>query len=289
MTRSSLSVGTESPLGPTPFSAALELDEVGSGCYRAELNAAWEVGGGKQHGGLLLALVTKAGLAGLAAHTGADEVSEPLAVSGEFLRAPSTGTVEMTTEVLKVGRTASVVRSVLQQDGRSILAASVTAGRLPDVSDDASVLWTDLPPLGAEPPVEAIGTSEAKGPVPPLASACEVRIDPATSQYLRKERGEPIIRGWVRPRGEQPDPLFAILAGDILPPVLFNLGLPGWAPTVQLTAILRARPAPGWLRLQSSTMTIAGGWLDEDMAVIDSTGRLVCQARQLALAPLPRG
>lgn len=82
--------------------------------------------------------------------------------------------------------------------------------------------------------------------------------------------------------------LFALLAGDILPPTVFNLGgAPGWAPTVQLTALLRAHPAPGWLRVASRADVVTGAWFDEDVTVIDTTGRVVCQARQLALSPLP--
>ena len=64
------------------------------------------------------------------------------------------------------------------------------------------------------------------------------------------------------------------------------MGRPGWAPTVQLTALLRGRPAPGWLRLEAVSKVIRGGWFDEDYTVVDSAGQLVCQARQLALAPL---
>jgi hypothetical protein len=70
---------------------------------------------------------------------------------------------------------------------------------------------------------------------------------------------------------------------------VFNLGgRVGWAPTVQLTALLRARPAPGWLRIEARTASAVGEWFDEDVAVVDAAGHLVCQARQLALAPLAR-
>ncbi len=73
-------------------------------------------------------------------------------------------------------------------------------------------------------------------------------------------------------------------------PVVFNVdGRFGWAPTVQLTALLRAHPAAGWLRLESRATVVAGAWFDEDVTVIDSAGRLICQARQLALAPLASG
>jgi hypothetical protein len=94
------------------------------------------------------------------------------------------------------------------------------------------------------------------------------------------------MRGWVRPNGEDPDILFALFTGDALPPVVVNVGRPGWAPSVQLTALLRARPAPGWLRTEVRSQVVVGNWFDEDATVVDSAGRLVCQARQLALAPL---
>ena len=65
----------------------------------------------------------------------------------------------------------------------------------------------------------------------------------------------------------------------------FNLGRFGWSPTVQLTALLRAHPAPGWLGIAVRTSAVQGGWFDEDATVTDATGRVVVQARQLALLP----
>ena len=272
----------------TPFSTALALTPAGPYVYHAELSPGWTVGGGKLHGGLMMALLTRAGLAALDAGGPAGPAeaggAEPLAVSAEFLRAPDAGAAELRTDVVKVGRTASVVRVELRQEGRLALSATVTAGRLPEQAPD----WTDLPALPAEPPAGALTTADSPGTVPPLARSAQVVLDPATSGFLRGEVGEPTIRGWVRPVGEEPDPLFAVFAGDVLPPVLFNLGRPGWTPTVQLTALVRGRPAPGWLRLEASSRTVRGTWFDEDYTVIDSAGRLVCQARQLALAPLAR-
>jgi hypothetical protein len=79
-----------------------------------------------------------------------------------------------------------------------------------------------------------------------------------------------------------------LLAVDTLPPVTFDLGMSGWAPTLELTAHVRARPAPGWLRIRVSTRNFAGGLLEEDAEVWDSRDRLVAQSRQLARAPRPR-
>src|SRR6185437_8831987 len=104
-----------------------------------------------------------------------------------------------------------------------------------------------------------------------LAHTCELRFDPATMAFLRREQAPPVLRGWARTREEPVDVLFALLAGDILPPTVFNLGgTPGWAPTVQLTALLRAHPAPGWLRVASRADVVAGPWFDEDVTVVDA-------------------
>lgn len=264
-----------------PFSGALGLEPLGGGRYAAMLGERWAVGS-KAHGGILLALLAKAALTEVAAKgTGAADL---VALSSEFLRAPDLGPVEIVAEIVKGGRTVSVATARMIQGGRLVLTATVTAGALPDADPE----YADLPDLAPEPPPDALDPSTAPRRGPNLGTVCDLRLDRATAHFATGGTGAPLIRGWVRPVGEDPDPLFLLVAGDILPPTLFNTGRPGWAPTVQLTALVRARPVPGWLRLQSSTRTVSATWFDEDMTVVDSAGRLVCQARQLALAPLPR-
>lgn len=258
----------------TPFRDALQLEPAGTDAYTAELGDRWTVGP-KAHGGLLLALLAKAGLERLGGAV------EPLAIAADFLRAPDQGPVLLRTEVVKRGRTASVAAVRMEQGGRPVLAATLTAGTIP--ADEAS--WADLPEMPAEPPTEAVG-ARPTGMQFGIAGACELLVDGPTFAFTRGEQAPPVLRGWVRPLGEDPDVLFALLAGDILPPTVFNVtGRAGWAPTVQLTALLRARPAPGWLRLESRSRAVVGEWFDEDVTVVDAHGRLVCQARQLALAP----
>jgi hypothetical protein len=171
----------------------------------------------------------------------------------------------------------------MQQDDKLMLAASVTAGRLPD----GEPRWSEAREQPVEPPTDAI--DPGAGPtIFGLARTCDLRFDPATMAFLRREEAPPVLRGWARTRDEPVDVFFALLAGDILPPTVFNLGgATGWAPTVQLTALLRAHPAPGWLRIASRADVVAGAWFDEDVTVVDAAGRVVCQARQLALSPLP--
>ncbi len=264
-----------------PFRAAVAIKPLGDGRFGAELGDLWTVGP-KAHGGLLLVLLVRAALGRLDADA-PGLAPDPLAVAADFLRAPDPGPVTMTTDVLKIGRTVSVVAVRMHQDDRLMLAASVTAGRLPD----GEPRWAEAREQPADPPADAIDPS-ARPSVFGLARSCDLRFDAATMAFLRREQAPPVLRGWTRTREEPVDVLFALLAGDILPPTVFNLGgAMGWAPTVQLTALLRGHPAPGWLRIASRADVVAGPWFDEDVTVADSAGRVVCQARQLALSPLP--
>lgn len=267
-----------------PFRRAVGVEPYGDGRFAAELGPHWTVGP-KAHGGLLLVLLARAGLARLAADA-PGVAPDPLALAADFLRAPDPGPVELHTDVVKLGRSASVVAVRMEQGGRPMLTASLTAGRLPP--DEPR--WSDLPIVAGEPGPEAVDPA-AGITVFGLARECDLRLDGPTAAFTRGEQAPPVLRGWARPRGEPTDVLFALLAGDILPPTVFNLGGGiGWAPTVQLTALLRAHPAPGWLRLEARSATVAGAWFDEDVTVVDAVGRLICQARQLAMAPrLPSG
>ena len=67
--------------------------------------------------------------------------------------------------------------------------------------------------------------------------------------------------------------LFAMMLADICPPVVFNTGRVGWAPTVQLTTYLQRRPEPGWLRVGASARSVGSRFFEEDHLVVDSTGR----------------
>jgi hypothetical protein len=268
----------------TPFDAAIAVRSMGDGTFTGVLRHEWSISG-HPHGGLLLALLAKAGLSALV--ESGEPPADPLVVSADFLRPPAVGPVLLRTEVRKVGRTTSTVSVGLEQRGRSCVEARVTAGRLPMRRPE----WLDLPAMPIEPPAGAIpvagGSFEG---VFNLSKGCDIRLDPATVGYLTgRTTDPPRIRLWARPRDSQPDTFFALLAGDLNPPVVFNLGRRGWAPTVQMTALVRTRPAPGWLRVVVDSRSVHESWFDSDATVIDAQGRLVCQTRQLglALAPAP--
>ena len=113
-----------------------------------------------------------------------------------------------------------------------------------------------------------------------------MRFDPAHVAGSGEPGMTGVIAGWFRLNdGREPDPLSLLTVCDALPPVTFDLGMPGWAPTLELTVHVRAHPAPGWLKVRHATRNLAGGMFEEDCEVWDSAGRLVAQSRQLALVP----
>ena len=123
------------------------------------------------------------------------------------------------------------------------------------------------------PPDDCIdaGSAEFK---PEILAHCELVIDPATAPFPTPT-GEPVIRFWFRLRdGAQPDPLALVLAVDVGPPTVFNLGKYGWAPTVELTVLLRGLPAPGWLLVESRSQT--------DRRTAGSTRKRRCGTRPAA-------
>lgn len=238
--------------------------------FDVDLDLGWSIAG-KPNGGYLMAVVANAGLAAV-------ERPHPLAVSGHFVRPPDGGPAEVRVDVIKQGRTVSTVRTTLWQDDKPRLDMLVTAGELP--AGDADYAETPRPHI--PPPEECRARAETDFKVE-LLDNVDVRIDPATVPF-HGNHGDPVIRGWMRFRDDtEPDVSSLLLAVDVSPPTVFRLGLMGWAPTVELTCLLRAEPAPGWLAFEARATLVHGGWFDEQATVWDSRGQVVAQSRQLAL------
>jgi hypothetical protein len=279
----------------TRFSEAMVLTQVGAdgdvGVFEGSLNEHWTIGE-KVHGGAMLALCANAARLAL----GGAGV-EPIAVSGSFLWAPDPGALRVQTTIRKRGRRVSLVDVELGQVGRTgderlreeqktaVRAAITIAEPEHDVAPLLSMnpvvaLMTPDPPPGLEP----IGPGHPMADIVHLAHGCDIRPS-LTTMAPRADGGPPVIEYWVRPKGGPPDVLFALLCGDVSAPVTFGVNRFGWAPTVQLTAYLRGRPADGWLRVMCTTMQIGQDWFDEDHLVVDCEGRIIVQSRQLALVP----
>ncbi len=261
------------------FSDVMALQAVpdAPGCYDANLNAHWTIGP-KPHGGVMIALCANA-----AGRAYGDE-ARPIAVSASYLSAPDPGPVRLIATVRKRGRRIGLVDVELVTGDRSGVHAVVTMGR---PEDDSAPLFSDNPVtdlMDPDPPADVlpIGPGHPGAEVNNLARGCDIRALPFESV---SDGSPPRFRIWVRPKVGPVDELFALMCGDISLPVPYAVGRRGWAPTVQLTAYLRGIPAEGWLRVLCTTTEIGRDWFDEDHTVVDSTGRIVVQTRQLALVP----
>ena len=276
------------------FTDAMTLREIDPGVYDGELNKHWTIGP-KVHGGAMLALCANAARTVCGGQSGGLEpVLQPVAVSANFLWAPDPGVMQLVTSIRKRGRRISVVDVELVQGNRTAVHAVVNLGEpehFPPGGQAAPLLSANpvVDLMAPEPPddIAPIGPGHPLAGLVHLGEGCDVR--PVLSTMARSTDGRPpVIQMWARPRGVAPDALFALMCGDLSAPVTFAVERTGWAPTVQLTAFLRSLPADGWLRIIATCTEIGHDWFDEDHTVVDSLGRIVVQARQLAMVPAAR-
>jgi hypothetical protein len=248
--------------------------------YDVDLDASWSIGD-KPHGGYLLST-----MAGLALD---EDHPHPMAVSAHYVSSPDAGPATIEVERLRTGRSVASSRIRLAQDAIRV-EALMTAGRY---SPEADVFWSvgsapELPPLDDCPRAPA---ERPDGFRIGQLDHVELRIDPATAMWaVGAPAGQAEVRAYLRrDDGNDPALLDLLVFADALPPVTFDLGLMGWVPTLELTVLIRALPAPGWVTAVQRARLLQGGWLDEECELWDSEGRLVAQARQLAGYRVPDG
>jgi hypothetical protein len=249
--------------------------------YPVELDDSWSIGG-KPHGGYLLASMV--GLALDAEHP------HPMAVSAHFVASPEAGSATVEVERLRTGRRVASSRLRLCQADAPRVEVLLTSGRF---SADASPYWSApaaaapvLPPLDDCPraPADAPGGLRVG-----VLGHVESRVDPASMMWaVGAPQGVAEYRAYLRrDDGNDPSLLDLLVFADTLPPITFDLGITGWVPTIELTVLVRALPAPGWVTAVQRGRLLSDGWLDEECDLWDSEGRLVAQARQLAGYRLP--
>ena len=262
------------------FDGQIEVQRAEDGTFAADLSAGWLVGGGL-NGGYLLAVIGNALRASL---PGKPDV---VSISAYYLSASTPGPATVKVDVRRDGGSLSTAAVDLSQAGVTRITALATCGDLGRLGDDVgtTAVAPHLPPVE-----ECIPNTMAPAEVrafAPLMDRFEMRFHPDQIGWaVGKPSGNGVLSAWFRLNGgREPDPISLLMVLDALPPVTFELGMPGWAPTVELTAHVRATPAPGWLKVRHETRNMAGGLFEEDCEVWDSAGRLVGQSRQLARQP----
>ena len=257
----------------------------------AELLEGWSIGNAV-NGGFAMARLA-AGLRPLLDDDGGHP--DCVALSAYFLSAARPGPYAVEPEVVRVGRTMSTGQvSLWQEEGGARVERIRALATFGDLSSMANPVRRQADPPVMPPPAECVAVDDvpagAPVPFPPLMERLDLRLDPSTAAWgVGRPSLQGRMRGWVRFRdGREPDVLSLLFFLDALPPVAFDLGLMGWAPTLEFSGHVRAAPAPGWLQVELATDNFSGTLLEEDARIWDSTGRLVAQSRQLAAVRVPR-
>lgn len=259
------------------------------GAYAVDLSAGWTIGGGI-NGGVLLATMAKA----LSDAIGGEGHVDPIVVSAYYLTPTRAGEAMIETDIARQGGSSSVgTAAMVQYDeaGRREERLRIT-GSFADLSKLPQEYTTTLSPPQLPPIEECVGSKDAPSggfASAPLLERSDLRMDPATVGWaLGDPSGKGEIAAWFRlADGHEPDPFVLLFACDALPPVSMDLGHPGWAPTIEFTVMVLAKPAPGWLRIRHYTEHTAAGHFVEDCQVWDANDTLVAQSRQLARFPRP--
>jgi len=258
------------------FSAVSAVTAREPGRFDAEIDPRWTMAG-KPNGGYLLAILGRAA-AQLTAH------GHVIAASAHYLRPPEPGPVQIATELLRSGRSASQVRARLEQGGQACVESIITASRL---DPDTAPYWDlGLPERGQSDYEDSTRLTPRlpRGGRVSIMDHVEVRLDPDSRGFTTGHptgRGE--VRGWLTlPGGEDFDPASLLFAVDSFPPATFDVELTGWVPTLEMTVYVRALPVPGPVRVLQRASLIEAGRVDETCFVWDLSGRLVAQATQLA-------
>lgn len=263
-------------MGTRTFAEVTAITPTSPGFFSGVIDDRWTIAG-KPNGGYLLAMLGRAaGAVGPHEHV--------IAASAQYLHSPVPGPVELGVQVLRAGRSASQLRAWLSQDGAPCVEALVTTSTLERAGE---AYWSDgVPDPGTgtlDDGIRLPGVNPAGVPVA-IMEQVDLRIDRASMGFgtgAPSGRGE--LRGWLSlPEDEPFDPVSLLYAVDAFPPATFDIEMTGWVPTLELTAYVRALPAPGPLRVLHRAHLIDAQRVDETCWVWDSRGRVVAQGVQLA-------
>ena len=258
------------------FSDVTAVTEVSAGRFDAAVHPEWTIAG-KPNGGYLLAILGRAA-AGVGPH------EHVIAASAHYLHSPDPGPVTVVAEVLRAGRSASQVRTRMLQDGTACVEALVTTSRL---DAETKPYWdAGVPARSAASPDAAVRlpSTNPAGFHVAIMDQVDLRLEPESLAFgAGRPSGRGELRGWLSlPAGEAFDPTSLLFALDAFPPATFDVEMAGWVPTLELTAYVRALPAPGPVQVLQRASLIEAQRVDEICWVWDSTGRVVAQATQLA-------
>lgn len=273
------------PPSASRFAADSAVERQGDDVFAAECRSGWRViGDSAPNGGYLMAMGARA----MAVRA---ERPDPVTLTAHFLHPPALGALSITTEMVREGGRHRTIGARIVQDGRECVRLLGTFGDLDRANGPSRTLrkiphWPPAEML--DDPLPGLGDF----PTPEIFHRLEHRMPEETIGWTRgRPSGDGVHGGWCRwADGAQMDVFGLLFVADAYPPAVFDLGVAevAWAPTIELTVQVRARPRPGWLATRFTTQALTNGYFEEDGELWDSTGQLVAISRQLALAGRPR-
>lgn len=255
------------------FDKETELNQTEENRWQSQVVSNWNIAE-FPNGGYLAALITKAMLAD-------SQKPDPLSVSVHYLRPGQPDQpCEIDTELVRKGRTVSVVRGRLSQNGKTRIEA---LGSFCDAGFEPAPLDMSIEPDMELPPPELCDGDFEPGMARRILERIELRLHPEQALAGSSDRAR--VDGWIRFRDGRPvDTLALMLFADVMPPPIYaSAGQVGWVPTIELSVQVRRRPVEGWIRAQFQTRDIQGNRLVEDGLLWDESGALVAQSRQVAM------
>lgn len=259
------------------FSQASSVRARAAGIFDAEVSGKWTIAG-RPNGGYLLALLGRA----VSSLTDSGHV---VAASAHYLRSPDPGPVEIEGELLRRGRSISRIRARMSQGGRPCVEALMSTGEL---DPSATPRWdAGVPDIKHAPFDDCIRLKPVTpyGFTAPVFDQVDLRLDPESSGIASsRPSGRGQVRCWLKLLGgESFDPISLLYAVDAFPRTTFDTDISCLVSTVEMTAYVRAIPAPGPVRIVSRARLIDRQWVDETCDVWDETGRFVAHATQLGV------
>jgi acyl-CoA thioesterase len=266
------------------FSGDTGVTAKGYGKFEAQIHPAWCIGT-TPNGGYLLAIALRALQESL-------PFGDPIAVSSHFFAAPRVGIADITVEILRVGKTLMRAQGRLMQGEVEVLRVVAAFGQLDNGVGLPTFVDTGQPPSIPLPDhCQRVNATTPDGRASPVRDQFEIRYHPDSVGWASgAPSGTAEVKAWIRLVDKSPpDGLLIPLLLDVLPASVFDVGVMGWVPTIEMTVYQRARPRGAWLLCSIQCRFAAGGMMVENGEVWDEDHRLIATSYQLALLPRELG
>lgn len=214
--------------------------------------------------------------------------SDPLTVTGHYLRPTAPGPVEIAVETVKSGRLVTFMTATLVQNDKEVIRMTGSFGEL-DAMDGPDRQTLVAPPMPAPEDCVTRPAGPGEGAPPPFFDKVHCLMPADHTLYpdvpRNHESADAVVHGWIRHLDQPTTVADLFLFADAFPPPIFRTGSgSSWVPTIELTVHFRGRPTTDWIMARMTSPSIQGGLQTEDGILWDANGNLVAQSRQLALA-----